>query len=359
MGSTTGSAAAGSGLVIRQREPVNLESPFDLLDGLLTPNALFYVRSHFKAPVLDEAGWKLEVGGAVREAFSVSLDELRAMPSVTRTATLECAGNGRVFLVPQVEGAQWELGAVSTAEWTGVPLGALLERAGLEASACEIVLEGADQGTPKEQPVPPGEIHYARSIPVAKADEVLLAYRMNGEALSTDHGFPVRAVVPGWYGAASVKWLTRILVVKESFRGYFQTSDYAFWEYKDGHPVRVPLGLNALKSAIARPRVREEIRAGSTYTAAGAAWGGDAPLDRIELSTDDGASWAAAEWMDPAREGVWRRWEYVWQVPSEPGRRVLRSRVWDADGRTQPAEHDKRFGTYVVHHTLPIDVDVR
>ncbi len=142
------------GLIIRQREPRNLETPFDRLDAFITPTELFYVRSHFPAPKLDLASYELQIDGAVRNPFSLSYKELREMPSETRAAVLECAGNGRVFLVPQVEGAQWELGAVGNAEWTGVPLSALLQRAEMEPDACEIVLEGCDRGTPKEKPVP-------------------------------------------------------------------------------------------------------------------------------------------------------------------------------------------------------------
>lgn len=348
-----------AGLVIRQREPVNLESPFACLEGVLTPNSLFYVRSHFKAPALKVEDWHLAVGGTVREGFSVGLEELQRMPAVTRVATLECAGNGRVFLVPSAEGAQWALGAVSTAEWTGVPLRALLERAGMLEGAVEVVLEEADRGKPKELPVPPGEIAYARSVPLAMVDEVLLSYCMNGEALAEDHGFPVRAVVPGWYGMASVKWLTGVRVVREAFRGYFQTSDYAYWEEVGGQMVRVPLGAMALKSAIARPRVREVVSARSTYEVVGAAWGGAAGLARVEVSSDDGATWGEAEWMDEERVGVWRRWRFVWRVPGEGGRRVLKSRVWDGEGRTQAEEHEARFGSYVIAHVLPIEVEVR
>src|ERR1700676_903949 len=151
------------GLIIRQKEPNNLETPFDQVDSFLTPTELFYIRSHFPAPKVVPASYQLRIDGAVTNPFSLSYQELRAMPSETRVATLECAGNSRVFLVPQVEGAQWELGAVSNAEWTGVPLRALLGRAGLEEDACEIVLEGADRGTPKEEPVPPGTASYPRS----------------------------------------------------------------------------------------------------------------------------------------------------------------------------------------------------
>src|SRR6202047_1140605 len=186
-----------AGLIIRQKEPTNLEMPFDQVDSYLTPTELFYIRSHFPAPRIDVTGYQLRIDGAVRNPLALSCQELREMPSETRTATLECAGNGRVFLVPQVRGAQWELGAVGNAEWTGVPLRALLERAGLEDDACEVVLEGADRGTPDVKPIPPGPISHARSLPREKAiqPEVLIAYQMNGRDLSRDHGYPVRAIV--------------------------------------------------------------------------------------------------------------------------------------------------------------------
>src|SRR6266404_4630586 len=218
---------ASVGLIIRQKEPNNLETPFNQLDAFLTPTELFYIRSHFPTPALELASYRLHVDGAVSNPFSLSYKELRDMPSETRVATLECAGNSRVFLIPQVEGAQWELGAVGNAEWTGVPLQTLLERAGMEDDACEVVLEGADRGIPTEEPIPPGPISYARSVPREKAiqPEVLIAYQMNGHDLTRDHGYPVRAIVSGHYGMASVKWLTRIQAVRQPFQGYWQTSD--------------------------------------------------------------------------------------------------------------------------------------
>src|SRR6266508_3528374 len=213
-----------AGLIIRQKEPTNLETPLDQVDSYLTPTELFYIRSHFPAPKLELASYQLRIDGAVRNPLSLSYRQLRNMPSETRVATLECAGNSRVFLVPQVQGAQWELGAVSTAEWTGVPLRALLERAELAEDVWDIVLEGADRGIPKEEPLPPGPISYVWSLPRAKAmqPEVLIAYQMNGRDLPPDHGFPVRAIVPGHYGMASVKWLTNIRAVREPFQGYWQ-----------------------------------------------------------------------------------------------------------------------------------------
>src|SRR5882724_5950785 len=177
-----------SGLIIRQKEPNNLETPVDRVDSFLTPTELFYVRSHSPAPKLELASYRLQIDGAVGRPFSLTYQELRDMPAESRVSILECAGNSRVFLVPQVQGAQWELGAVGNAEWTGVPLRTLLERAGLAEDVCEIVLEGADRGMPKEEPMPPIPISYARSLPRSKAvqREVLIAYKMNGRDLPPD-----------------------------------------------------------------------------------------------------------------------------------------------------------------------------
>jgi DMSO/TMAO reductase YedYZ molybdopterin-dependent catalytic subunit len=351
---------SGVGMIIRQKEPVNFEFPFDKLDSFLTPTDLFYIRSHFKAPELSSDSYRLRIHGAVENPLSVDYQQLREFPSETRTATLECAGNGRVFLVPQVEGAQWELGAVGNAEWTGVPLRVLLEQAGLSKTVCEVVFEGADRGTPKETPIPPGSISYARSLPLAKAvrPEVLVAYQMNGRELPQDHGYPVRLIVPGYYGMASVKWLTSIQVVKEPFQGYWQTSDYGYWDYIDGKPVRRPLSETALKSQIARPSMYEVIPAGSEYIVTGAAWGGNHDVSAIEVSTD-GRHWTAAEFIDPAQPYAWRRWQFLWHVPQKSGQCTLAARAKDASGAAQPDGHNPDHGTYVINHPLPIDVIIR
>jgi DMSO/TMAO reductase YedYZ molybdopterin-dependent catalytic subunit len=349
------------GLIIRQKEPVNLETPFDqVVDSYLTPTELFYIRSHFPAPHLDIASYQLRVDGAVRNPFCLSYPGLREMPSETRIATLECAGNSRVFLIPQADGAQWELGAVGNAEWTGVPLAALLERAGIEDEACEILLEGADQGTPKEPPVPPGPISYARSLPRNKAlkREVLIAYSMNGRDLPQDHGYPVRAIVPGHFGMASVKWLTRIQAVREPFQGYWQTSDYAYWDHLDEKPVRRPLGEMKVKSEIARPRVYETLSANRVYTVFGAAWAGESEVTEIALSTDRGQTWVQAEFLDPVQRHAWRRWKCDWLTPKTPGKYTLLARATDARGRVQPDKHDQNHGSYVINHPLPIEVFV-
>jgi DMSO/TMAO reductase YedYZ molybdopterin-dependent catalytic subunit len=348
------------GMIIRQKEPRNLETPFDRLDSFLTPTELFYIRSHFAIPVLDIASYRFRIDGAVKNPLSLSYQQLRDMPSQTRVATLECAGNSRVFLVPQARGAQWELGAVGNAEWTGVPLAALLERAGLEQEVCEIVFEGADRGTPTEEPIPPEPISYARSLPLDKAmrQEVLIAYQMNGRDLPPDHGFPVRAIVPGHYAMASVKWLTHIRAEREPFRGYWQTSDYAYWDQLDGKPVRLALGEMKLKSEIARPRVYETLAPNQICTVSGAAWSGENEVTAIAVSTDGGLTWADAEFLDPAGRHAWRRWKFDWLTPKKPGKYTLLARAKDASGSVQPDKHDSNYGSYVINHPLPIEVFV-
>jgi DMSO/TMAO reductase YedYZ molybdopterin-dependent catalytic subunit len=351
---------SSAGLIIRQSEPKNLEAPFDRIDSYLTPTELFYIRSHFPTPNLGRVSYELRIDGAVRHPFTLSYEELRSMRSETRVVTLECAGNSRVFLVPPVQGVQWELGAVGNAEWTGVPLNALLERADVQDDACEIVLEGADRGTPKEEPVPPNPISYARSLPLDKAlqREVLIAYKMNGRDLSRDHGYPVRAIVPGHYGMASVKWLTGIHAVPEPFHGYWQTSDYAYWASIDGRPVRRALGEMKLKSEIARSRAYETLVPNRIYTVFGAAWAGETDVTEIAVSTDGGQTWAEAEFMDPVRRHAWRRWKYGWLTPKRPGQYTLLARAKDAGGLLQPDEHDRNYGSYAINHSLPIEVFV-
>ena len=241
-----------------------------------------------------------------------------------------------------------------------MPLGALLERAGLQDDACEIVLEGADRGTPAEAPVPPGSMSYARSLPRDKAlqKEVLVAYQMNGHDLPLHHGYPVRAIVPGHYGMASVKWLTHVQAVREPFHGYWQTSDYGYWDYLDGKPIRRALGEMMLKSEIARPRVYETLPSNQVYRVSGAAWAGETEVAEIAVSTDGGQTWAEAEFLDRPKRYAWRRWKFDWHTPKEPGAHTLMARAKAANGNVQPDKHDPNYGTYVINYPLPIEVFV-
>jgi DMSO/TMAO reductase YedYZ molybdopterin-dependent catalytic subunit len=350
-----------SGMVIREKDPENLESNFHTLDSFLTPNDGFYVRSHFQVPQVDAKTWQLRVEGEIDSPFAVGYDELVQLPSETKAVTLECAGNGRVFLTPKVDGVQWQLGAVGTAEWTGVPLTALLERAKVGAGAIEVILEGADAGEATKPSRPAKPFHYARSIPIdqARTGGVLLAYKMNGQSLTPAHGFPLRAIVPGWFGMASVKWLSRIVVTTERFQGYFQTVDYAYWKHRDGLPMRVPVTELQVKAQIARPAVAEVIPAGSRYRIFGAAWSGRSNVAKVEVSTDGGKTFAPAELLGDRVANAWRLWEFYWNAPAVAGQYVLMAKATDAEGRTQPLERDKDRETYMINHLLPIQVQVK
>ena len=349
------------GLISRQTDPDNLESLFSSLDGRITPNESFYVRSHFAVPEIDARSWRLRVEGAVARPLSLSSDDIIKMPSATHAGLLECAGNGRVFLSPKHEGVQWELGAVGCARWTGVPLAAILEAAGLNTDAVEIILEAADEGVAEKTSRPAAPIHFARSIPIAEVRQrdVLLAYAMNGEPLPKAHGAPLRAIVPGWYAMASVKWLTRILVSRQPFRGYFQTIDYAYWSAPNGmQPERVPLSELAVKSQIARPAMLETVAARSVYRVHGTAWSSRAEIKKIEVTTNGGESWQEALLLDAPLEHAWQRWGYLWNVPGASGPCTLISRATDARGRLQPVAHDSNYEGYVIHYTIPVSVQI-
>jgi DMSO/TMAO reductase YedYZ molybdopterin-dependent catalytic subunit len=359
-----GSPAAGSGsfpgLVVRDKEPENLEFPFAALNSFVTENEQFFVRSHFPVPKLDPQSWRLKIEGLVNQPCEFTYEELLAMPMRSVLATIECAGNGRIFLSPKVDGLQWELGAVGNSEWTGVPLAAVLERAGVRAGAMEVIFEGADSGK-LAKPPSPGNIHFSNSIPLPKAlgSDVLLAHTMNGEPLTPSHGFPLRLVVPGWYGMVSVKWLTRIVVSDRAFHGFFKTADYTFWERREGLPMQLlPVTENEVKAQIARPAARELVPANEDYRIYGAAWAGEADITGVDLSMDGGATWQAARLLGEAQRYTWRFWEYRWRTPAQGGRYTLMARATDSRGRVQPMQRDAHRGSYIINHVMPIEVDV-
>jgi DMSO/TMAO reductase YedYZ molybdopterin-dependent catalytic subunit len=303
--------------------PLNAETVLPAQVGVITPNARFYVRNHFDIPELDPATWRLSVSGQVDRPLSLSLAELRRLPSRSLVVTLECAGNGRALLDRPVEGEQWQLGAVSTAEWTGIPLAAVLDRAGIGRGAREIVFRGADRGTPRGQPE---ALRFERSLPLddARHPDVVLAYAMNGEPLPAEHGFPLRLVVPGWYGMASVKWLAEIEVADRSFAGYFQVDRYVI----DDEPllqIRVRALITEPADGATVPRGDLAIR--------GLAWSGRAPVTRVDVALGD--RWSEAQLLDEPLRHAWRRWELTTRVDSA-GDLVLRARATDASGDTQP-----------------------
>jgi DMSO/TMAO reductase YedYZ molybdopterin-dependent catalytic subunit len=347
-------------MIIREKEPANLEMPFSTLEGFITPNDRFYVRNHFPVPQIDVQTWRLRIEGAVDQPTEFTYDQLLAMEKRTIASTLECAGNGRVFLVPKVKGTQWELGAVGNARWTGISLGDLLQRVRIRSEALVVILEGADSGTIDELPRPAGKIHFARSLPKAKAmDDVVLAFEMNGETLSASHGFPLRAIVPGWYAVASIKWLQRIIVADTPLNGFYETVDYAYWQRSELGPALTPINELQVKAEIARPGMNEVVPAGNIYRVTGAAWTSDSEITKVEFSVDGGCSWQGARLTGEAIRNAWRLWEFDWKTPAEPGKYTLMARAVDARGRTQPDKRDADRGTYMINHCLPIDVQVR
>ena len=356
------------GRIVRTESPLNLEMPFSTVDSFITPTKSFYVRTHFPIPAIDRNAWRLYVEGEVEKPFSFNYEELMTIEPVTAPVTLECAGNNRNFLEPKVKGVQWHLGAVGNAEWTGVPLSVLLDRATLKPNAREVVLEGADLGVLEDPKSPPGGLKFARSIPLEKARrDVLLAYKMNGDDLPPEHGFPLRAIVPGWYAMASVKWLQRIIVIDRPFTGYYQTIDYAYWKKTDygywqrGEEIAelTPLSEMQVKAEIARPEQGETVPVKTNVRVSGAAWACDAEIAKVELSTDGGATWNDAKLLGAPNCNAWRLWEVNWQTPSQPGKQTLIARATDSLGRTQPLHRDPARETYMINHLLRIEIEVK
>jgi DMSO/TMAO reductase YedYZ molybdopterin-dependent catalytic subunit len=348
------------GKIVRGEDPLNLEMPFETLESFITPTKSFYVRTHFPIPGIDKDAWWLHVEGEVEKPFAINYEELLKLKSRTIPVTLECAGNNRNFLELKVKGVQWGLGAVGTAEWTGVPLSILLDRAGVKTSACEVILEGADQGMLEDAKSPPGILKFARSIPLAKArGDVFLAYKMNGDDLPPEHGFPLRAIVPGWYAMASIKWLQRIIVTDRPFSGYYQTLDYAFWRRRGDIAELAPLAEMQIKAEIAKPAQGEIVPADSKVRVHGAAWTSDGEISKVELSTDGGATWNETKLLAESKPNAWRLWEFDWQTPAAAGTQTLMARATDSLGRTQPAQRDLDRGTYMINHLLPITVEAR
>lgn len=348
------------GRIVRSEDPLNLEMPFEKMEGFLTPTESFYVRTHFPVPAIDKDEWWLRVEGEVEKPFAINYEELLEVDSLTIPVTLECAGNNRNFLQPKVKGVQWGLGAVGTAEWTGVPLSILLDRAGVKSGACEVILEGADGGELEEAKRPAGRLQFARSIPLAKAQQdVLLAYKMNGSDLPPEHGFPLRAVVPGWYAMTFVKWLRRIIVTNQPFAGYYQTMDYAYWKRRGDIGELAPLSDMQIKAEIARPSKGEIMPANSNVRVCGAAWTSDAEITKVELTTDGGLTWHETTLLGDSIPNAWRLWEFNWKTPAKAGAQSLIVRATDSQGRTQPIGRDPDRGTYMINHLLPIGVEVR
>jgi DMSO/TMAO reductase YedYZ molybdopterin-dependent catalytic subunit len=316
--------------------PYNAEAPPEALGGDITPVELHYVRSNFAVPT--HAG-SLEIGGAVRNPTTLTLDDLRALPAVERAVTLECAGNGRLATRPLPIGEPWGDYAVSTSRWTGALLSDVLGQAQPTADGVEVRFEGADHGSYHLAPVLPEtnreDLAFVRSLALEHATdpaaEILIAYEMNGQPLTPDHGAPFRLIVPNWYAVASVKWLKRIDVVSEPYVGEFQTGHYIYeWPDREHEPVT----LMRVRARITDPAPGATIAAG-TYTVRGKAWSGSGPVTDVHVSFTGEGDWHLAKLEPPKGPYQWQDWSLDWEA-SGIGRHSLRARATDAAGNVQP-----------------------
>jgi len=348
-------------------EPISLQElqlaarnhalPLEALRWDVTPIGLHYLLIHYDIPDVDAAAWRLEVGGLVERPLSLSLADLRARPAVELAVTMECAGNGRALVEPHVVSQPWLLEAVGTARWRGVPVAALLEEAGVRDGAVEVLFTGLDRGVEGGE-----EQAYARSLPLseAAAGDALLAYEVNGVPLPPQHGFPLRLLVPGWYGMTSVKWLASVTVLDAPFDGYQMRQSYRLRSEEDepGEPV----SRIAVRSLMVPPGIPEFLSRARVVEAGpcaivGRAWSGEADVVVVEVSADGGATWAPAE-LGPAELGrwAWRSWRFTWEAV--PGEHVLCCRARDAAGNEQPLEPPWNLGGYMNNAVQRVPVTV-
>ncbi|MGZ4132616.1 MAG: sulfite oxidase [Actinomycetota bacterium] len=350
---TTGAAIGIDELSLATR---NHGMPLEALRYDLTPVGLHYLLIHYDIPLVDPAAWRLRVDGSVGRALELSVDDVRAFPAVTVPVTMECAGNGRALHEPRPVSQPWLLEAVGTAAWTGVPLRHVLEEAGLNGDAVSIAFRGLDRGIEGDV-----EQHYERGLSLEDAlgDDVLLAYEMNGHPLPPQHGFPLRLVVPGWYGMTSVKWLARIEALDAPFDGYQNQVAYR-WRATEDDPGE-PLKRIAVRSLMVPPGIplfmprTRHLAAGPT-TLEGKAWSGSGPVTRVEVSADAGASWADAELAAEGPAHAWRHWTFAWEAA--PGTYELCSRATDATGATQPMQAVWNAGGYTNNAVQRVQVVV-
>jgi sulfite oxidase len=324
------------GMILRSFRFTDLETPVEYFNSWLTPVPHFFVRNHMHEPSeLNADDWRLTIGGEVENPVTLKLAELSKLETHAVVNTLECAGNGRSLQRPQVPGIQWGKGAVSTARFSGPRLRDVLQRAAVKSSGKHVMFRGLDEVPGK---VPP----FVRSIPIEKAldSDTLLATHMNGAALTKHHGFPARALVPGWIGAASCKWLTEIKVLENEFVGNFMSPAYRFpnQPVKPGDAVKPedthPLTALNVKSVISGPADGASVKAGKVDVH-GAAWAGEADVVKVEVSTDGGSTWTAANLSHERARYAWRLWSYEWKA--QGGNYAILSRATDSQGRSQPA----------------------
>ena len=321
-------------LTTKSLHPENQESPIHFLHEWQTPNQYFYRRNHFPYPLLTQHHFWIHISGLVHQPRFFHYSEILSMPSKSLIVPLECAGNQRAHFSPEVYGEQWEGGAISQGKWTGVSLKDILEKAGLSQNAKEIVFEGADFG---QKPGIHEKIPFARSLPIEKAlhPDTIIAFQYNDRPLTFKHGYPFRLIVPNWYAMASVKWLSKIKVVDDAFKGPFQTDDYVYYPYKDHNRDKFPVTILNVNSIIQTP-IHLSILNTGVHEIKGIAWGGHGSITELQLSFDKGKTWKYARLESLQNEDyAWSRWSYIWHVEKK-GEYTIYSRAKDSSGATQP-----------------------
>lgn len=324
-------------MIVRSVRPEDLEMPVAGFADNITPVEHFFVRTHVYVPGVELNGWRLKVEGEVATPLTLTMADIRSLPSTEVVAVAECAGNGRTFYEPPLPGAQWSYGGVGNGRWRGVLLADVLKKAGMKGSAVEVLFDGAD--------VPIGTMpDFQRAIPVKKAldPNTLLAYEMNGETLPVKHGFPLRAVVPGWASDSWTKWLTSIRVLDKPFDGFFMTGAYR----RPATPVppgaaippeqMQPVTSLRVKSVIASPYDGSQVQIGKPVSIRGVAWSGDnGPVTAVDVSTDGGRGWKPARFEGEATQFGFRSWQFPWTPTRESYYSVI-ARAHDKSGDSQP-----------------------
>lgn len=333
----TGVTIAGKrDLILHNDRPEDLETPVRYFEEWLTPNDVFFVRQHLPRPVIDEAAYRVSVGGRSERNIELSLDDIRKLPQHKLPAVLECTGNGRGFYRPRVPGIQWERGAVGNAEWSGPRLVDVLRLAGADLRARFVTMNGADVGVAKTP-------DFIRSLPMRKAvaPDTILALNMNGEKLPELNGFPLRLIVPGWDGTSWVKWVTSLTVSNEQDSGFFMNPAYRYPKHPGvpGQPVdkadlEVIEGM-PVKSYITGPEDGGDLVVGETAKLRGMAWAGENYVTRVDISTDGGSTWQPARLSPQKLPFSWRLWSLDWKA-EKAGFYTVMSRATDSASRVQP-----------------------
>jgi DMSO/TMAO reductase YedYZ molybdopterin-dependent catalytic subunit len=331
--------------------------PLEALRWDVTPIGLHYLLTHYDIPEVDATRWRLRVDGLVERPLMLSLDELRARPAVEHVVTMECAGNGRAHVEPHVVSQPWLLEAVGTARWRGAPLVGLLEEAGVRKGAIEVLFTGLDRGVEGGE-----EQAYARSLALDEVfgTEAILAYEVNGAPLPPQHGFPLRLIVPGWYGMTSVKWLARISLLDAPFDGYQMR--HAYRVRLDEDEPGDAITLIAPRSLMVPPGIpeytsRARVVEAGTCELHGRAWSGESEVVAVDVSIDGGETWSPAELGETTLgRWAWSAWRYVWEA--EPGEHELCCRARDAAGNEQPLEPPWNVGGYKNNAVQRITVTV-